>query len=80
MLMRKGIELALKVVFIGCIIMVLIEIKWLVQDQVFDRQDVDSLVEKGLVVGKRVATQASINGATMLDQLRQSEVWKSIFE
>lgn len=79
-MMRKGIELALKVAFIACLVMVLVEIKWLVQDQVFDRQDVDSMVEKGIVVGKRVIAQASVNGATMLDQLKQSEAWKSLFE
>ncbi len=79
-MMRKGIELALKVAFIACLVMVLVEIKWLVQDQVFDRQEVDSMVEKGIVVGKRVIAQASVNGATMLEQLKQSEAWKSLFE
>ena len=45
LLMRKGIELALKVLFIGCLILVLVELKWIVQDQVFDRQEMDSKLE-----------------------------------
>eukprot|EP00354_Favella_ehrenbergii_P007347 CAMPEP_0170465794 /NCGR_PEP_ID=MMETSP0123-20130129/9999_1 /TAXON_ID=182087 /ORGANISM="Favella ehrenbergii, Strain Fehren 1" /LENGTH=93 /DNA_ID=CAMNT_0010731769 /DNA_START=248 /DNA_END=529 /DNA_ORIENTATION=+ len=54
LLMRKGVELALKVALIGCIVLVLVELKWIVQDQVFDRQELDSVLEKGVDVGKRV--------------------------
>ena len=54
LLMRKGIELALKIAFVASIIFVLVELKWLVQDHVFDRQDLDTFMEKGVYIGKRV--------------------------
>ena len=54
LLMRKGIELALKIAFVTSIIFVLVELKWLVQDHVFDRQDLDTLMEKGVYIGKRI--------------------------
>lgn len=52
--MKKGVEIALKIVFVICIVLVLIEFKWLMQDQIFDRQDMDSYLEKGVNMGKRV--------------------------
>lgn len=80
LLMRKGVELALKVIFIGCILLVLVELKWLVQDQVFDRQDMDTLLEKGVSVGKRIMAQGSVNGAIMVETVRNSELWQAIFD
>ena len=56
LLMRKGVELALKVLFIACLVLVLVELKWVVQDMVYDRQEMDSYLEKGVMVGKRVLT------------------------
>lgn len=78
--MRKGVELALKIIFIGCILLVLVELKWLVQEQVFDRQDMDTLLEKGVSVGKRIMAQSSINGAIMVDTVRNSEIWQAVFD
>ena len=37
LLVRKGVELTLKIAFLACIVLVLVELKWLIQDQVFDR-------------------------------------------
>ena len=78
LVMRKGLELGLKVLLIIAIVFVLVELKWLVQDQVFDRQDIDSYLEKAHVVGKKVANQGAINAQIMLSSLRESELWKAI--
>ena len=80
LLLRKGTEIALKAIFIGCIILVLFELKWLVQDQVFDRQEIDSYLEKGIIIGKKILAQGSANGAIMIAQLRESQLWQSIFD
>ena len=45
LVMQKSIEVVLKITFIACIVLVLVEIKWLVADQVFDHQVVDSYLE-----------------------------------
>lgn len=78
--MRKGVEITLKIAFVSCIFFILVELKWLVQDQVFDRQEVDTLMEKAVLVGKKVLSQGTSNGAILVEELRQSELWNALFD
>ena len=80
MLLRKGVEITLKIAFVACIIFILVELKWLIQDQVFDRQEMDTMMEKVVLVGKRVLAQGSQNGAIIVDHVRKSELWQTIFD
>ena len=78
--MRKGVELALKIIFVACLVLVLVELKWLIQDQVFDRQELDSYLEKGVALGKRILAQGTTNGAIMVEHIRSSETWSTLFD
>ena len=76
--MRKGTELALKIVLGACIVLVLVEIWWIVQDSVFDRQEMEYTFEKSVNVGKRVLAQASVNARRFVEAAKNSEAVKDL--
>ena len=74
-MMKKGVELTLKLVFAGCIVLILIELKWIMQEQLFDGQAIDSYLEKGVTVGKKVLAQGAANGFILAREMKSTELW-----
>ena len=56
LILKKSLELGMKIFFAGLIVLVLFELKWLVQEQVFNSELAynNTVVEKFVHVGKRV--------------------------
>lgn len=56
LILKKSLELGMKIFFAGLIVLVLFELKWLVQEQVFNSELAynNTVVEKFVYVGKRV--------------------------
>ena len=82
LMLKKSLELGLKIFLIGIVLLILFEFKWLVQENLFDSELTynGTFVEKFVHVGKSVIKQGTQNGAELVKNVVASEVVKGIFE
>ena len=73
-----SIQIALKVLFVICIVTALIELKWLISEHAFDHKGNDTMLETVVELFQRVVTHGMKNATLMLARLRATELWDKV--
>ena len=67
--------MTLKIMFVCLMVTLLIELKWLISEHVFDRKGNDTALEVAVDFSQRVISHGTRNAYMLVNKLRGTEIW-----